>query len=197
MEYKYITQEVIDSGGKNITSPEMFAEARKYNIEAVKNYTKRHRTHAMFNIWMVVQFILLIYKTWVLMMNTQNEQKAEGTSTPGWRIALAAVGFFVYAGLIFYFVYVKGCHERFVVLLISVPVTAVSIGFVGIAAMNFCMAWYYNVVEEELSKELGYPSFPRLNITTFNSDSQNLSDLTYDSIREKINRDHPHDGTFL
>ena len=40
MQYKYITQETIDSGGKNITSPEMFAEARQYNIEAVKGQNK-------------------------------------------------------------------------------------------------------------------------------------------------------------
>ena len=197
MKYKYITQEVVDSGGKNITSPEMFAEARIYNMEAVKNYNKRYRTHAMFNIWMVVQFLLLIYKTWVLMMNTQSEQLAEGTATSGWRIAFGVIGFFAYVGLILYFVYVKGCHERFVVLLISLPVLAVSIGLVGIAAMNFCMAWYYNVVEEELSKELGYPSFTRLNVTAFTSNAEDLSNLTYDSIREKINRDRPNDGTFL
>ena len=197
MTYKYITQEVIDSGGRNITSPEMFAEARLYNIEAVKNYSKRHRTHAVFNIWMVLQFILLIYKTCTLMMNTHNEQLAKGTTTSGWRIALAIVAFLVYAGLIFYFVYVKCCHERFVVLLISLPVLALSIGFIGIAAMNFCMSWYYDVVEEELSKELGYPSFPRLLITTVNSDADSITKLTYDSIREKANRDHPHDGTFL
>lgn len=62
---------------------------------------------------------------------------------------------------------------------------------------NFAAGWYYQKTEDELSKELGYPSFQRLNVTTVNTNADNLSELTYDSIREKINRDHPHDGTFL
>lgn len=197
MKYKYITQEIIDSGGKNITSPEMFEEARLYNMEAVKNYTRLHRVHLTFNIWMVVQFVLLIVKTWIIMMSAQTHELAQKTSTPWWRIGLCAVCFVVYVGLIIYFVYIKGCHERFVLLLISLPVLSFGWFMMTLPAMNFILGWYYTKVHDELSKELGYPSFARLNVTTVNSDADNLSNLTYDSIREKINRDHPHDGTFL
>ena len=73
----------------------------------------------------------------------------------------------------------------------------ISFVFLIFPVANFGMAWYYNNVEDKLSKELGYPSFARLNVTTFNTNAENLSNLTYDSIREKINRDHPNDGTFL
>ena len=47
MTYKYITQETIDSGGKNIKSPEEFAEARTYNMEAVKTVLNSTYTHGL------------------------------------------------------------------------------------------------------------------------------------------------------
>ena len=62
MEYRYINQETIDSGGRNITSPEMFEEARKYNAEAVKNQNRREKARKLFNAWIVVQFFLLFFR---------------------------------------------------------------------------------------------------------------------------------------
>jgi hypothetical protein len=84
-----------------------------------------------------------------------------------------------------------------VLALISVPAIAVSLIFAIFPVGNFTAAYFYNKIENELSKELGYPSFPRLMVTTVNSDADNINNLTFDSIREKANRDHPHDGTFL
>lgn len=191
MQYKYITKETIDSGGKNITSPEMFAEARQYNIEAVKNYNKRRNTHALFNTWIIAQYFIYFWFFIMLIMSKSHDV------VPGWRIALAGIGFLAYAVLITYFVFLKDCHERYVLCLVSLPAALISFVFLMFPVANFGMAWHYNNVEDKLSKELGYPDFPRLNVTTVNSDAENLSNLTYDSIREKINRDHPHDGTFL
>ncbi|MCR4795539.1 MAG: hypothetical protein K5898_10335 [Ruminococcus sp.] len=191
MEYKYITQDVIDSGGRNITSPEMFAEARVYNIEAMKNNIKRRRVHALFNTWIIVQYVLLIHLFFGLIMTNSN------SVVPGWRVALAILGFIGYTALVTYFVYIKDCHERYVLCLVSLPAVLVSFVFLIFPVANFGMAWYYTNEENKLSKELGYPSFPRLLITTVNSDADSITNLTYDSIREKAKRDHPHDGTFL
>ncbi|WP_295070528.1 hypothetical protein [Ruminococcus sp.] len=191
MEYKYITQEVIDSGGRNITSPEMFAEARLYNIEAMKNNVRRRRVHALFNTWIIVQYVLLIHMMFGLITMFGNDV------VPGWRIALAALGFLGYVILVTYFVFIQNCRERYVLCLVSLPASLVSFVFLIFPVANFGMAWYYNNNENKLSKELGYPSFPRLLITTVNSDADSITNLTYDSIREKANRDHPHDGTFL
>ena len=83
MEYRYITQEVIDSGGRNITSPEMFEEARQYNIEAAKNYNRRHGTHVLFNVWMIVQFIYFVYKVIKILSETTMKQFGDGSYTKG------------------------------------------------------------------------------------------------------------------
>lgn len=194
MTYKYITQATIDSGGKNIKSPEEFQEARIYNMEAVKNYNKRHKVHAAFNIWIIVQYVLLFWKFTIVLLGMTATSSAGLTN---WRIALGAIGLISYLGLVTYFVFIRGCRDKFILGLVSMPVALVSLVFLTFPLGNFTAALYYSHVENELSKELGYPSFPRLNVTTFNTDADNLSELTYDSIREKINRDHPHDGTFL
>ena len=194
MTYKYITQETIDSGGKNIKSPEEFQEARIYNMEAVKNYNKRHKVHAVFNVWIIVQYVLLFWKFTIVLLGMTATSSAGLTN---WRIALGAIGLISYLGLVTYFVFIRGCRDKFILGLVSMPVALVSLVFLTFPLGNFTAALYYSHVENELSKELGYPSFPRLNVTTFNTDADNLSELTYDSIREKINRDHPHDGTFL
>lgn len=194
MTYKYITQATIDSGGKNIKSPEEFQEARIYNMEAVKNYNKRHKVHAVFNVWIIVQYVLLFWKFTIVLLGMTATSSAGLTN---WRIALGAIGLISYLGLVTYFVFIRGCRDKFILGLVSMPVALVSLVFLTFPLGNFTAALYYSHVENELSKELGYPSFPRLNVTTFNTDADNLSELTYDSIREKINRDHPHDGTFL
>ena len=42
-ELTYITQDIIDKGGINVTSPEMMDEVRHYNMDAVTNNAKRKR----------------------------------------------------------------------------------------------------------------------------------------------------------
>jgi glucan phosphoethanolaminetransferase (alkaline phosphatase superfamily) len=197
MTYKYITQETIDSGGKNIKSPEEFQEARIYNMEAVKNYNKRHKVHAVFNIWIIVQYVMLFFAVFILLAGQSQVDKSISTKELNWRFAIGVVGYVAYLILVTWFVFIKHCRDRLVLCLVSLPAALISLVFFIFPVGNFAAGWYYQKTEDELSKELGYPSFQRLNVTTVNTNADNLSELTYDSIREKINRDHPHDGTFL
>ena len=198
MTYKYITQETIDSGGKNITSPEEFAEVRTYNIEAVKNYNKRHNTHAIFNIWIIAQYVILFFMVFLYLASLEGVKLPEvSTKAFNWRFAIGVIGYFAYLILVTWFAFVKHSRDKFTLALVSMPAVLISPVFLLFPAGNFAACIFYNLVEDELSKELGYPSFPRLNVTTINSDADNVANMTYDSIRERINRDHPHDGTFL
>lgn len=197
MDYKYLTQDIIESGGRNITSPEVFAEARVYNIEAVKNYKKRRDTRLIFDIWIIVQYFLVVFITYSFVQRLQGDQVNSGTSTPGWRIVLGFIGFFAYLGLITYYMVIKSCRDKLMLGIMSLPIIAVTWGYAFFPAANFVAGWLYTKVDSKLSKELGYPAFPRLNLIVLNSDVEKVSDLTFDSIREKANRDHPHDGGFL
>lgn len=197
MTYKYITQETIDSGGKNIKSPEEFAEARVYNIEAVKNYNRRKKVHTAFGIWIIVQYVVLFFMVFAMLSGMGYVDKELSTKTLYFRLAIGIIGYFAYLILVTWFVFIKHCRERLVLALVSMPAVLISPVFALFPVGNFAAGWYCQKTEDELSKELGYPSFQRLNVTTVNTNADNLSELTYDSIREKINRDHPHDGTFL
>lgn len=197
MTYKYITQETIDSGGKNIKSPEEFAEARVYNIEAVKNYNRRKKVHTAFGIWIIVQYVVLFFMVVAMLSGMGHVDEELSTKTLYFRLAIGIIGYFAYLILVTWFVFIKHCRERLVLALVSMPAVLISPVFALFPVGNYIAGRYYQKTEDELSKELGYPSFARLNVIAVNSDADNLSELTYDSIREKINRDHPHDGTFL
>lgn len=198
MTYRYITQKTIDSGGKNITSPEEFAEVRTYNIEAVKNYSRRHNTHATFNIWIIVQYVILFFMVFFYLASMEGTYYNDvSTKAFNWRFAIGVIGYFAYLILVTWFAFVKHSRDKFTLALVSLPAVLISLVFILFPVGNFVACIYYNKVEDELSKELGYPSFPRLNVTSINSSADNVANMTYDSIREKINRDHPHDGTFL
>ena len=147
-------------------------------MEAVKNYSRRSKAHAIFNVWIIVQYVLLFWKFTIVLLGMTATSSAGLTN---WRIALGAIGLISYLGLVTYFVFIRGCRDKFILGLVSMPVALVSLVFLTFPLGNFTAALYYSHVENELSKELGYPSFPRLNVTTFNTDADNLSELTYDS----------------
>lgn len=197
MDYKHLTQEHIDSGGRNITSPEVYAEARIYNIEAVKNYKMSRRIRILFDTWIIVQYLLVFFITYFFVQDIHTEEINTGTSTPGWRIALGVVGLFGYYGLITYYMVIRECRNKVMLGVVSLPIMALTWGMAFFPIANYLAAWYYEKMDGRLARELGYPSFPRLSLTILNSDVERISDLTYDSIREKARRDHPHDETFL
>ena len=197
MEYKYITQEIIEKGNVNITSPEMFEEARRYNIEAVKNYRKRYLIKIAFGLWIAAQVIYVLFCV-VNSIDMQNSyDAATRTSMPVWRIVLAVLGVIAYMGLMFWFAFHNGSRDKKTLCLASLPVIAFSLYFAGIPFGNYIVGYLYERSEDYFSKKLGYPSFQRIVTNSVLSSSDSISDLTYDSIREKNRRDHPDNGDFL
>ena len=197
MEYKHLTRELIEKGNVNITSPEMFEEARRYNIEAVKNYKKRYWIKIAFGLWIAAQVIYVLFCAVNSIEMQTGYSRATETKTPVWRIALATVGVLAYLGLMFWFAFLKGKRDKKTLCLASLPIIAFSLYFAGIPLGNYVIGYLYEKSEEHFSKQLGYPSFPRIVTNAVFSSTDNLKDLTYDSIREKAQRDHPDRGDFL
>ncbi len=197
MEYKYLTQELIDKGNVNITSPEMFEEARRYNIEAFRNYKKRFWIKVFFGFFIAAQTLYVIGWTLEMIQAQHGYERSSGDNMAGWKIFFAALGGIAYLALMFWFAYIKGSRDRFTLCLISVPVIAISIYMAGIPVANYLAGLLYAKSEEAFSKKLGYPSFPRIVTNAVFSEADNIKDLSYDSIREKARRDHPDSGDFL
>ncbi|WP_295094398.1 hypothetical protein [Ruminococcus sp.] len=197
MQYKYLTRELIEKGNVNITSPEMFEEARRYNIEAVRNYKKRYLIKIAFGLWIAAQVIYVLFCAFNSIEMQVSYDRATDTKVPVWRAALAAFGVLAYFGLMFWFAFHHGSRDKKVLFLASLPVIAFSLYFVGIPLGNYVIAYLYERSEDYFSKQLGYPSFPRIVTNAVFSSTDNLKDLSYDSIREKAQRDHPDRGDFL
>lgn len=197
MEYKYITQEIVDKGTFNATSPEMFREAGEYNMEAVKNYSKRKGMARAANIWIVCQYLYVIIKFISTVYGANNYERLVGHSIRWWQVVLVILGFLGYMGLMGYFAFLKGSRDRFTLCCAALPVILMSPLLFGLPLGNFIVFWIYRYNEEQLSKELGYPAFPRLRITTLASEADDVTSMSYDSIREKIRKDHPDMGDFL
>ena len=193
MAWKYITQDVIDAGGINVTSAEMFAEAREYNIEAVRNYNKKRRNHWFIAIWSVGQLVLSLVIGIVLVVDNQLEQMFNSTTTPTWRILLRLFGFLAYVGAFAYFVIYRRDPRPHVMALSSLPILIADRKFIAIVAFNFLVGWLHEKVENELKTKSDYPKFARLTVTTSYSDSDTMTELTFDSIRDKARREHPDD----
>ena len=193
MEWKYITQDIIDAGGINVTSAEMFAEAREYNIEAVRNYTKKRRNHWFIAIWSLGQLVLSLVIGIMLVVNNQLEQMFTSTTTPTWRILLRLFGFLAYMGVFAYFVIIRRDPRPHVMLLSTLPILIADWRFAGVAAFNFLVGWLHEKTEDQLREKCGYPKFSRLIVTTAYSDSDVIKELTFDSIRDKARREHPDD----
>jgi len=197
MEYRYITKEIIEKGNVNITSPEMFEEARRYNIEAVKNYKKRYWLKIAFGLWIAAQVIYVLFCVVNSLDMQESYDAATRTSMSVWRIILGAAGVLAYLGLMFWFAFHNGSRDKKTLCLASLPIIAFSPYLAGIPFGNFIIGYLYERAEDYFSKQLGYPSFQRIVTNSVFSSSDNINDLTYDSIREKARRDHPDDGDFL
>jgi hypothetical protein len=193
MAWKYITQDIIDAGGINVTSAEMFAEAREYNIEAIRNYNKKQRNHWFIAIWSVGQLVLSLAIGVILVVMNQTDQILNHTTTPTWRILLRLFGFLAYMGAFAYFVIYRRDPRPHVMALSSLPLLITDWKFAGIVAFNFLVGWLHEKVENDLRTKPDYPKFTRLIVTTSYSDSDTLSELTFDSIRDKARREHPDD----
>lgn len=201
-ELKYITQEIIDKGGINVTSPEMLDEARRYNMDAVKNAATRHRLNTLMGLLIFLQIPVLLASvclklTTMTLADFSNFSFKTGTVlgpiTTYARLGAFIIGLLAYLGLFIYYIIWKGQRGSKMMFLCSFPAMATTLLGVGIAIINVIVAIINEKYDEKLSQEAGYPGFVRLNVTTIESDASSVHDLTYDSIKERAKRLRPRD----
>lgn len=202
-ELKYITQEIIDKGGFNVTSPEMFEEARQYNSDVVVNAAKRTRVHTVTGLWLVLQygFVIIFVCMKLFMLNMADLSNIAGgffsqVSTYAMLIggAIGVIAFFI---LFSYFVILRDNREPRIMAVTSLPLVAAGLTFVIFPLVNFLIGMLYTKTENKLSEEAGYPAFVRLNVTTIESEADSIQNLTYESIKERAKRKLPGNDEFL
>lgn len=197
MNYRYITQDIIDAGTINITSPAMYAEAREYNIDAGRNYCRRRRNHILMGLWFAAQPVIIFITLFVIVEMKQIEQTHRETYTTNARIIAGVAGLLAFVGAYAYFVGFRGYRTPWVMLLCSLPLVFVHPVLTVLCAANFFIGMWYSKWERILRGKDGYPDFTQLAITTIDSEANTVGELTFDNIRERAVNTHRHDGSFL
>jgi hypothetical protein len=190
-ELEYITPEIIGKGGINVSSPEMLDEARRYNMDAVTNAAKRKRMVIATGAWLILQIPLLIaHICMFLVLETFTDNNAFRAGDFGAimtyaRIGALFLGLFAYLGLFGYYIIFRFQRDPKIMFLCSLPAMMTTWMGILIAIVNVAVAYIYEFREKKFSEEAGYPAFARLQVTTLNSDEDNIQKVTYDSIRER------------
>ena len=204
-ELVYITQDIIDKGGINVTSPEMMDEARHYNMDAVTNAATKRRTDVITGIWYV---LTMPFAVLMLCMRLMGQTIADfsmsrigefGAITTWAMLGAMILGIAAYLGLVGYYIIFRFQREPKLVFLCSVPLILALFSFVGIGiiVINVIMSLWYTKTDEKLSQEAGYPAFVRLQVTTMESEAKSIHDMTYESIKERTKHLRANDEEFL
>ncbi len=197
MNYRYITQDIIDAGSVNITSPAMYEEAREYNIDAHRNYVRRSRIHIGMGIWFIAQNVLIFLMLFILIGNISIKQADTGTSTSSAMIWLAVAGLIAYVVFYGYFVVIRKKRTPLMMVACSAPMMIAHPALGILVLANGVIGYLYNKAEKELETKPGYPDFTQLAITTIDSEVNTVEELTFENIRERAVNAHRHDGSFL
>ena len=200
-ELKYITQDIIDKGTFNVTSPEMMSEARRYNMAMVTNAAKRRRVDVITGAWIFFQIPIRILAVcaWLMTATIADWSAADAVEViTSWaRLGLLFLGLFAYLGLMGYYIIFRGMRDQKTMVLCSVPAVFTTATGIITVMINFFAGLWYTRTDEILSEEAGYPGFVRLNVTTVESDSDSVLNMTYDSIKERAKLHRRDEGDFL
>lgn len=202
-ELTYITQDIIDKGTFNVTSPEMMDEARRYNMDAVTNSARRKRMQMIQGIWLIVQIPLIIASVCMyLTLETISDRFAGLAGDFGMimsyaRLGALFLGLFAYLGLFGYYIIFRFQRDPKIMFLCSAPVMLTTPLGILITIVNLVSAYICEHKEEKFSEEAGYPAFVRLAVTTVESDARSIQDLTYDSIKERTKHWRSEGDEFL
>lgn len=155
MDYKYITQDIIDKGTINITSGEIYAEAEQYNDRARQFYRKKKLIENCFPVWCAAQFLLLGYC--VFYLNCEND--------PSVWLTLRMLCSIPYAVLFGWFILKRANRKPLTALLVSLPLPLIAPKLIVLLLANVILAYLYTKAQTELEAEPGYPAFALLRIT--------------------------------
>lgn len=190
MEYRYITQDVIDKGAIKVNSSQEYDEAQRYNEQMRKEYKKRRTVYTSIALWSGLQFLFVAIGLYYNCMDVLVDEKMVSDT----RGILWFLGSAIFIVVYSYFIIAKKLRTPLVAFLVSLPLCLASLRFIGVAVINPVLAHLYQKYESSAKELPGYPGFARLTVTYLRDDSR---ELTYDKIREKAKNNHPHDEGFL
>ena len=170
-DLKYITPLEIQAAHLNVTSAEMYDEAKKFNQHMYDMQVKRHRF--LRDMWGV---LILNVIAFALCMPTAASSytsllfKATGGSGPvgmavGGNLVLTYLPALIYAAAFIVFILIRKVYNWKLILLISLMAIPTHYAFIILTIGNTILVKKMNDVDTEIKDEVGYPSFTELHLS--------------------------------
>ena len=170
-DLKFITPLDIEAAYLNITSAEMYEEAKRFNQHMYDMRCKRWRfLRDFWGITMLNIIMLAIGTATALSSYTSFLFAATGGHGPvgmavGGNPAITWAPAFVYAGMYIYFILIRKLYNWKVLLILSLILIPVNYCFIVLAGFNVWLVIAMNKVDSEIKGEVGYPHFVELNLS--------------------------------
>ncbi|MBP5362162.1 MAG: hypothetical protein J6Y71_03925 [Ruminococcus sp.] len=193
-DLKYITPLDIQAAYLNITSSEMYAEAKEFNKHMYDMQRKRWRFLRDF--WLVVALNVIIFGICLptaLSDTTSFIFKATGGSGPvgmatGGNIPLTYLPALIYLAAFLYFIVIKKIYNWRLMLVISLIPLPTHYAFLILAIFNVILVKKMNDVDNEIKDEVGYPHFVQL-VLSYIRDEENAEEGAMESFSDSEKSD--------
>ena len=171
-DLRYITQDNIDEAHINITSPDMYAEAREYNIHMLR--MRRKKFILLCDFWGMFLMNLLLMPVILLYSLELPFTLLMSAGAPLWlHFVLPIVFWLLYA----YFIFFRKMLDWRVTLLISALMIPAGILFAVTAGVNTFITWYMRKTKTQIENDVGYPEFTELRTTYIREETEKQQSL--------------------
>lgn len=158
-DYRYIDQEIIDSGVINAVNSDVFAEADSYNGVMVREYARKHRVNAEFYTWCGVLTVMMFAGLYISVNFYRYRD-------PAYKHILALIAAVLFFFCFVYFIIARGHRNTKMAALIGLPLVYLCPVLVIAYAANIYICRLYEKYDRSISVIPGYPKFRQLTITT-------------------------------
>jgi hypothetical protein len=180
-DLKYITPLDIQAAHLNVTSAEMYDEAKKFNMHMYDMQRKRRRF--LRDMWGILILNVIMFALAIPTATspfTSLVFKATGGSGPvlmatGGNLPLTYLPAAIYAVAFIYFILIKKLYNWKLILLLSLIAVPTHYAFIMLAIGNAVLVKKIYETDEEIKDEVGYPGFAEL-LLSFIRDEESLEE---------------------
>ena len=156
-DLRYITQENIDEAYINVTSPEMYAEVRDFNIHMLR--MRRKRALFLADYWGMFMMNAGLVPVIVMYSLTFDNTPLLRMNAPLWvNFVLPLIFWALYAYIIFF----RKIFEWGIMLGVSLILVPAGLMFLINAGANSIITFFLRRIDEDINTEAGYPGFVEL-----------------------------------
>lgn len=163
MELRYITQEDIEACHVNVTSADMFREAREYNIYMHDMRQKKLHTTAAYFASIIINFIFIVAVFFVSRSIGIPMLMHESEFTPLTCMRLVVLAAYIF--LFIYFIIKRKVFNWKLITAITLPLIFCDIRFAALLIINILIFRLLDNETQAQQNTPGYPGFADLRIT--------------------------------